>query len=77
LILALPKASILIATFIGPTMNDTINDVLLSMIQQSLVLLSGKNPDVIPSQKVNNLNKVNTDLRPISLNPTLGTIHHL
>ena len=50
-----------------------IASILNASIQQSLVPTIWKKADVIPIQKVKNLNYV-TDLRPISLTPTLAKI---
>ena len=51
-----------------------IASILNASIQQSLVPSIWKKADVIPIQKVKNLNDINTDLRPISLTPTLAKI---
>ncbi|CAB3996585.1 Hypothetical predicted protein, partial [Paramuricea clavata] len=51
-----------------------IASILNASIQQSLVPTIWKKADVIPIQKVKNLNDISTDLRPISLTPTLAKI---
>jgi hypothetical protein len=51
-----------------------IASILNASIQQSLVPTIWKKADVIPIQKVKNLNYISTDLRPISLTPTLAKI---
>ena len=51
-----------------------IASILNASIQQSLVPTIWKKADVIPIQKVNYLNDISTDLRPISLTPTLAKI---
>jgi hypothetical protein len=51
-----------------------IASILNASIQLSLVPTIWKKADVIPIQKVNNLNDISMDLRPIFLTPTLAKI---